>query len=44
MIADFDAGCMLGDDEEWRFTSHVLRPFIVGNDLPASIAIRPQGL
>ncbi len=44
MIADFDAWCMLGDDETWRFRSHVLRPFIVGSDLPASIAIRPQVL
>ena len=44
MIADFDAQCVRGDDERWRFRSHVLRPFIVGGDLPASIAIRPQGL
>jgi hypothetical protein len=44
MIADFEARCVLGDDNRWRFQSHVMRPFIVGNDLPASIAIRPQGL
>lgn len=44
MIADFDAQCVLGDDDRWRFRSHVLRPFIVGGDLPASIAIRPAGL
>lgn len=44
MIADFEARCVLGDDRKWRFQSHVLQPFIVGNDLPASIMIRPQSL
>ena len=44
MIADFEARCVLGADRRWRFESHVLRPFIVGNDLPASIMIRPQSL
>ena len=44
MIADFEAECVLGDDRSWRFRSHVLRPFIVGGDLPASIAIRPKTL
>ena len=44
MIADFEARCVLGDDLIWRFQSHVMRPFIVGSDLPASIAIRPQTL
>ena len=44
MIADFDASCVLSDGDAWRFRSHVLRPFIVGHDLPASIAIRAQGL
>jgi len=44
MIADFDAACVIGEDKRWRFRLHVLRPFIVGSDLPASIAIRPQGL
>jgi hypothetical protein len=44
MIADFEARCVLGDDHVWRFQSHLLRPFIVGNDLPASIMIRPQML
>ena len=44
MIADFEARCVLGDDGGWRFQSHVLRPFIVGSDMPASIAIRPQAL
>jgi hypothetical protein len=44
MIADFEARCVLGADRQWRFKSHLLRPFIVGNDLPASIMIRPQSL
>jgi SnoaL-like domain len=44
MIADFDAQCVLGDDQLWRFQSHLLVPFIIGNDLPASITIRPQAL
>ena len=45
MIADFEARCVRdGDGGGFRFGSHVLRPFIVGTDLPASIAIRPQAL
>lgn len=44
MIADFEARCVIGDDRRWRFQLHELRPFIVGSDLPASIAIRPQTL
>ena len=44
MIADFEARCVLGDDHRWRFQSHVLRPFIIGNDMPASITINPRSL
>jgi hypothetical protein len=44
MIADFLAQCVLGNNRFWRFRSHVLHPFIVSGDLPASIAIRPQTL
>ena len=44
MIADFEARCVLGDDRRWRFQSHLLRPFIVGNDMPASIMINPRNL
>jgi hypothetical protein len=44
MIADFEARCVLGEDRQWRFQSHVLLPFIIGSDLPASITIRPQAL
>ncbi|MBV8935368.1 MAG: nuclear transport factor 2 family protein [Alphaproteobacteria bacterium] len=39
MIADFAATCLLGDDETWRFKSHVIRPIFVGSDRPASISI-----
>jgi hypothetical protein len=42
MIADFEARCVLGDDRQWRFQSHRLRPFIVGTDMPASIMINPR--
>ena len=44
MIADFEAHCVRGDDRRWRFQSHLLRPFIVGSDLPASIMINPRTL
>ena len=44
MIADFEAHCVRGEDRQWRFQSHLLRPFIVGSDLPASIMINPRTL
>jgi hypothetical protein len=44
MIADFEARCTLGDDRRWRFQAHVMRPFIIGSDMPASIMIKPQSL
>jgi hypothetical protein len=44
MISDFEAQCVLADDQLWRFRSHVLRPIFVGSDLPASISIDPQRL
>jgi len=44
MIADFEAQCVLGDDRQWRFRTHVLQPIFVGSDLPASISIDPQRL
>lgn len=42
MIADVEIACRLEGDGSWRFESHVLRPFIVGSDMPASITIRGQ--
>ena len=44
MIADFEAQCVLVDDRQWRFRSHLLRPIFVSSDLPASISIDPQRL
>jgi len=44
MIADFEAQCVLGEDQEWRFQSHVLRPIFVSSDFPASISIDTQRL
>ena len=44
MIANFDAHCVQGDDARWRFQSHVLQPFIIGSDMPASILISPRSL
>jgi hypothetical protein len=44
MIADFEIACRLESDGQWRFGSHLLRPFIVGSDMPASITIRGQSL
>jgi hypothetical protein len=44
MIADFEARCVRDPGGHWHFRSHVLRPFIVGNDLPASIMINPRNL
>jgi hypothetical protein len=44
MIADFEARCVLGDDDRWRFETHLLRPIFVGSDLPASISIDPARL
>jgi hypothetical protein len=44
MIADFEAQCVLGDDLQWRFQSHVLQPIFIGSDLPTSISIDPRRL
>lgn len=44
MIADIEIVCRLESDGCWRFESHVLRPFVVGSDMPASITIRGQSL
>ena len=44
MIADFEAQCVRVDGGLWRFQSHMIRPFIVGSDFPASIMINPRTL
>jgi hypothetical protein len=44
MIADFTSICVRGDDDVWRFSSHVLDPIFVGADVPLSLAIDPRFL
>jgi hypothetical protein len=44
MIADFEARCVLGDDQLWRFESHVLRPIFVGTNRPFSMAVDSERL
>jgi hypothetical protein len=44
LIADIIADCVRGDDEVWRYRSHVLRPLFVGRDIPHSISIDPEFL
>jgi hypothetical protein len=44
MIADFEARCALGEDGEWRMTSHLEHPIFVGSDHPVSISIDPRRL
>ena len=44
MIADFEVQCVLGEDQLWRFQSHVLRPIFVGSDVPISLSIDPRHL
>jgi hypothetical protein len=44
MIADFEAQCVLGEEQLWRFQSHLLRPIFVGSDLPFSVSVDPQRL
>jgi len=44
MVADFEAQCVLGDDQLWRLKSHALRPIFVGSDRPFSVTIDPKRL
>jgi len=44
LIADIIADCVRGEDEVWRYRSHILRPLFVGRDIPHSISIDPQFL
>jgi hypothetical protein len=44
MIADFEAQCVLSDDQLWRFHSHVLQPVFIGIDRPFSVTIDPERL
>jgi hypothetical protein len=42
LIADLSGDCVLGDDNIWRYWSHVLHPIFVGSDIPLSISIDTQ--
>jgi hypothetical protein len=42
MISDFEARCVLGDDQHWRLQSHVLRPIFIGSDRPFSVTVDPE--
>jgi hypothetical protein len=44
MIADFEARCVHGDDQLWRFQSHVLRPIFIGTNRPFSVAVDSERL
>jgi hypothetical protein len=44
MIADFEARCVLGDDQLWRFRSHVVQPIFIGSDRPFSVTVDPERL
>jgi hypothetical protein len=44
LIADFEARCVLGDDQRWRFQSHVLRPIFIGTNRPFSLAVDSERL
>jgi SnoaL-like domain len=39
LIADVSADCVLGEDNVWRYRSHLLEPLFVGRDIPLSISI-----
>ena len=39
LIADLSGDCVLGEDDIWRYRSHVLQPIFVGSDIPLSISI-----
>ena len=42
LVADLNADCMLGEDNTWRYQSHVVKPIFVGSDIPLSISIDTQ--
>jgi hypothetical protein len=42
LIADLSADCVRGEDQVWRYVTHVLHPIFVGSDIPLSISIDTQ--
>ena len=39
LVADVSGDCVLGEDNIWRYRTHVLHPIFVGSDIPLSISI-----
>ncbi|HEY2137641.1 MAG TPA: nuclear transport factor 2 family protein [Xanthobacteraceae bacterium] len=44
LVADFTSDCLLGDDDAWRYVSHILDPVFVGSHVPPSLSIDPNYL
>jgi hypothetical protein len=44
LIADLTCNCVYGDDDTWRFESHVLDPLFVGADVPLSLSVNTEHL
>jgi len=44
LIADVTGDCVRGEDQVWRYRSHVLQPIFVGSDIPLSMSIDTQVL
>jgi hypothetical protein len=44
LIADLRCECVLGDDDYWRFASHVLDPLFIGDDVPLSLSVNTKHL
>jgi hypothetical protein len=39
LIADLENVCVKGEDDRWRFKTHLLRPVFMGDDVPLSLAV-----
>ncbi|MBO0755693.1 MAG: nuclear transport factor 2 family protein [Bradyrhizobiaceae bacterium] len=44
LIADLRCECVLGDDDVWRFASHVIDPLFIGDDVPLSLSVNTRHL
>jgi hypothetical protein len=44
MLSDFTCSCVRGEDDQWRFQSHVLTPLFVGDDVPLSLSVNTNHL
>jgi hypothetical protein len=41
LIADFTSDCVRGDDDVWRYASHIVNPVFVDSDAPFSLSVDP---